>query len=90
MIAYKTHLVYEFTEHAVPSTVDERAMKAVVHQLDRVGEVAELGNLFEHLHAEASVLVVAIKCLIVLRYSSCNIGRLLIANTIIIHTITFI
>ena len=58
-------------------------MKAVVDQLDRVGEIAQLGNLFEHLDAEASVLVIAIECLIVLRYSPRYIRRLLIPNKII-------
>jgi len=63
-------------DHAVPLTVDEGAVETIVDYLDGIREVADPGNLLEHLHAKAAVLFVANIGLIVDGLFLYDVGRL--------------
>jgi len=53
-------LVDELAHDAVPLAIPHlRAVQAVLHQADRVGEIADLGDLLQQVHAEALVLGVS-------------------------------
>lgn len=61
-----THSVDELAHHAGPAAVGLRgAVQPVVHQLDPEGELQDVGQLPQHVHAEPLVLVVTAIVLVV-------------------------
>ena len=61
-----THPVDQLPHHAGPAAVGLRGpVQPVVHQLDLKGELQGAGQLSEHVHTEALVLVVSLEVLVV-------------------------
>lgn len=61
-----THPVDELPHHAGPAAVGFRgSVQAIIHQLDLKGELQDVSQLPQHVHAEALVLLGTLEVLVV-------------------------